>query len=785
MESVKRQGSFLSACQPGLLLAVLMYAQARADTVPPAKIEEILVTAQKRTEKLSKVPISIAVLGRAQMDKQGVRDVKDVARLVPGLHLQTSDVVGDTNISIRGITSDTGAQTTGVYIDETPVQARQEIVGSNPYPKVFDLDRVEVLRGPQGTLFGAGSEGGTVRFITPAPGLSDYTGYFRSELSFTDGGSPSYETGGAYGGPIVPDKLGFRISLWDREDGGYINRVDPVTDTLGTRNANDGNSLVGRAALTWQVNTDFKITPAIFFQRVSAGDRDYAWEHAPPFTTGVQAPAFTEYAQIPQPRTDTFILPSLDGDYDLGWATLHATASYFHRTLDDTFDATAFELSGLLPNSGITLPSDPGYLSTGRYHTKQSNWTGETRLTSATGPDSVYSWVGGIYFQNNRSSDTSTFAEPFDVLSNYLSEYYYDTPGNSLSYFGEAPVDGKYSYIDNIRVLETDVAGFGSFTYQPLQGLKFSVGLRVAHSKYSYNDFQDGPYGPTAPTNYSGSKGELPVTPRFAISYQITSDQMIYATAAKGYRIGGANESVAGVVACASDLAKLGRTDVPHTFNSDSVWSYELGEKGSLLNGRLRFDASLFWIDWSGIQQQVLLPDCGYYYTANLGSAVSRGFDIEAAYVVVPGLTLSGNAGLTDARFTTTVTQSGNILAKAGDSLSTPEWTATAALEKAFSLPRDLDGYARIDEEFAGPYYRTGSDVTFSYNPYTRNAPATNFVSLRTGVRKFGWDASLFIDNALNSRTSLYRYEDVYGAPGLRDTYPRPLTVGFTLIKKI
>jgi outer membrane receptor protein involved in Fe transport len=239
------------------------------------------------------------------------------------------------------------------------------------------------------------------------------------------------------------------------------------------------------------------------------------------------------------------------------------------------------------------------------------------------------------------------------------------------------------------------------------------------------------------------------------------------------------------VVACTSDLAKLGRTDVPHTFNSDNVWSYELGDKASLLGGRLRFDASLFWIDWSGIQQQVLLPDCGYYYTANLGSAVSRGFDIEAAYVLVPGLTLSGNAGLTDARFTSTVTQSGNILAKAGDSLSTPEWTATAALEKGFSLPQDADGYARIDEEFAGPYYRTGSSDTFSYNPYTRDAPATNFVSLRAGVRRSGWDASLFIDNALNSRTSLYRYEDVYGAPGLRDTYPRPLTVGFTLIKKI
>ncbi len=240
-----------------------------APAVPvKSSVEEIVVTAQRRAEKLSKVPISITALGKAQMDKQGVRDVKDIARLVPGLSLQTSNELGDSNISIRGIVSDTGAQTTGIYIDDTPIQARQEVVFSDAFPKVFDLDRVEVSRGPQGTLFGAGSEGGTIRFITPPPSLDDYTGYFRSELGFTDGGSPSYELGGAVGGPIVPGKLGFRVSLWDREDGGYIDRVDPVTDQVGQHNANDGNSLVSRAAFLLQATDELTVTPAIFFQRV-------------------------------------------------------------------------------------------------------------------------------------------------------------------------------------------------------------------------------------------------------------------------------------------------------------------------------------------------------------------------------------------------------------------------------------------------------------------------------------------------------------------------------------
>jgi iron complex outermembrane recepter protein len=771
----------------------VLAAPAENTTTPSAtqkpRLEEIVVTAQKRSEKLSRVPISITALGKAQMDKQGVRDVKDIARLVPGLHLQTSNELGDTNISIRGIVSNTGAETTGVYIDETPVQARQEIVASNPYPKVFDLDRVEVLRGPQGTLFGAGSEGGTIRFITPAPSLQTYTGYFRSELAFTDGGDPSYELGGAVGGPIVMDKLGFRISLWDRVDGGYIDRINPVDGNI-TRNANDANSTVGRAALTWQATDDLTFTPSVFFQRVDAGDRDYSWESAPPWTTYQGAPPFTAYAQIPQPHTDTYILPSLDAGYDFGDFTVKSTTSYFRRVNDDRFDATSYELSGLLPDNGITLPGVPDYLSVGNYHQKQSNWTQEVRAASTDTPDSRFSWVVGIYFQNNVSSDANTFAEPFDEVSNYLSQYYGYGPGNSLSYFGEAPVDGKYSYIQNITVLETDIAAFGNLTYQPLPGLKFAVGLRVARSKYSYNDFQDGPYGPAAPTNYSGSKAENPVTPRFSLSYQITPEQMVYATAAKGYRIGGANESVQGIPSCVGDLQALGKTDVPHTFNSDSVWSYEVGDKGSYFGGRLRVDASLFWINWSAIQQQVLLPDCGYYYTDNLGSAVSKGFDLQADWAVGNGLTVSGTAGLTDVRYTSTIQQfnpvlgTNIILAEAGNSLATPEWTTTVSVQQDFDLPMDANGYVRVDDQFSGPYYRTGNADTFSYSPNTRNAPATNFVSVRAGAKRGGWDVSLFIDNLLNSHTSLYRYQDTIYSPGLRDITFRPLTVGLTAIKK-
>jgi outer membrane receptor protein involved in Fe transport len=759
-----------------LLVACSAIGLAAADTPPSKKpvIEEVLVTAQKRSERLSRVPISIAALGRAQMDKQGVRRIEDISRLVPGLHLQPSNELGDTNISIRGIVSNTGADTTGVYIDDTPVQARQEIVASNPYPRVFDLDRVEVLRGPQGTLFGAGSEGGTVRFITPEPSLENYTGYLRSEAGFTDGGAPSEELGGAIGGPIVPGHLGFRVSLWGREDGGYINRVNPVTDATTQHDANSADTVVSRGSIKWLVTDDFSLTPAVYYQRIRAEDRDYYWEAAGPFN---------EYAQIPQPHVDTFVLPSLTAKYNLDWASLTAISSYFRRVNDDKFDATSYELSGLLPNSGITLPGDPGYLSRGAYHQQQHDWTEEIRLAS-NDTDSRFSWIVGFFYQNSESSDANTFAEPFDQVANYLSEFYYGVPGNSLNYFGEGLVDGKYSYLQQIKVDEQDKAGFAGVTYKITPTIKLAAGLRVESASYSYADLQDGPYGPGAPTSYGGGESEMPVTPRVSLSWQMNPDEMIYATVAKGYRIGGANESVLGVVSCAADLAQLGLKDVPHTFASDSVWSYEAGVKGSFLDHTLRIAASIFWIDWNNIQQQVLLPDCGYYYTANLGAATSRGFDLDAEWTPLHGLTLSGTAGLTDVRFTKDVTVEGNLLARAGDSLATPEWSATAAIERDFVLPSDATLYGRADYQFSGPYYRTGSYGTFSYDPYVRDAPATNYVTLRCGWKRAGWDASLFIDNALNSRPSLYRYHDTFDAPGLRDITFRPLTAGITVIDK-
>jgi iron complex outermembrane recepter protein len=211
----------------GSCVATLALAnEAGSEPAPGAgALEEIVVTATRREESISKVPISITAMSQDMIDQKGIKDFQDIVRFTPGVSIDTS---GTNAISIRGISSSGGAGTTGIYIDDTPIQMRA--LGFNPddtLPKTFDLDRVEILRGPQGTLFGAGSEGGTVRYIMAQPSATQESTYARSEVSFTRGGEPSYEIGVAHGGPIIEDVLGFRASVWYRYDGGCRQGCEP------------------------------------------------------------------------------------------------------------------------------------------------------------------------------------------------------------------------------------------------------------------------------------------------------------------------------------------------------------------------------------------------------------------------------------------------------------------------------------------------------------------------------------------------------------------------------
>src|SRR5271154_1107489 len=249
--------------------AISMAAAGDADTAPSGGLEEIVVTAQRRTERLMDVPMSIQAFSQQTLDQQGVRSVDDLSRVAPGVTFLRNGMSSsgnyndeDSDISIRGIDSAAGAATTGIYVDDTPIQTRHLNFGTvNPYPALFDLDRVEVLKGPQGTLFGAGSEGGTVRFITPEPSLTTYQVYARAEFGQIDRGGQNYEAGLAVGGPIIENVLGFRFSVSDREDGGWVDRVNytapPFTNPTGYGNIYSGPAMY---AGTTQYNANWHDT---------------------------------------------------------------------------------------------------------------------------------------------------------------------------------------------------------------------------------------------------------------------------------------------------------------------------------------------------------------------------------------------------------------------------------------------------------------------------------------------------------------------------------------------
>ncbi|HUI58617.1 MAG TPA: TonB-dependent receptor plug domain-containing protein, partial [Steroidobacteraceae bacterium] len=321
-------------------------APAAEETTPAEPeagvIQEVVVTASRREESLSKVPISVTALTKEEIDSKGIKDITDVARFTPGIQVDNS---GTNNISIRGIASSGGAGTTGIYIDDTPIQMRA--LAFNPdetLPKSFDIDRVEVLRGPQGTLFGAGSEGGTVRYITTPPSLTKNSIYSRSEVSYTQGGQPNYEAGIAAGGPLIDDVLGARATVWYRRDGGWIDRVDPTAanpqSTVVDHNVNHGDTTLVRLAALWQPVSGWTVTPAVYYQNRQVHDVSNFW-------TYYSNPGNDSYVSgNPTQRSepDKFYLPSLKVTGDFGAFQLISNTSYFHREEQTGYDGTLYNL---------------------------------------------------------------------------------------------------------------------------------------------------------------------------------------------------------------------------------------------------------------------------------------------------------------------------------------------------------------------------------------------------------------------------------------------------------
>jgi iron complex outermembrane receptor protein len=819
-------------------------AAVRADDAAPATggtatettevggLQEVTVTATRREESLSRVPVSVTAFTQEAMDQRGIKDFLDIARYTPGVSIDNS---GTNAISIRGISSSGGAGTTGIYIDDTPIQMRS--VGFNPddtLPRTFDLERVEILRGPQGTLFGAGAEGGAVRYILTQPSTTTTSTYLRSEVSYTQFGSPNYELGIARGQPIVDGTFGIRASLWYRWDGGWIDRVNPTTGDVEDTNINHSGTFAGRLAAIWQPTASLSITPSILYQNQKQPDDDTYWPAYSNAGNGVFNTATPEHI----PENDKYYLAALRLQWDLGKSQLIGDVSYYNRHNDTAYQGTVYDLgyyqvaggyfgipcapnpastatcpqTPLLDGSGMHLGDLPAqfqnYQTPNTMTNTQQNWTAEVRWQS-NNTSSRLNWTAGLFWQQAKESSIEQLSDTQFVP---FFQYLYAINPTDPSYYGpyySCPTNAAYPaipacdiYYNANSTIDKQIAAYGELSYAFTDWFKLTVGERVAHTQFSLTHYADGVenFGPSVS---QASQSETPNTPKVVASFQVNPSNLFYASYAKGFRVGGGNAPLPSY--CDQDLAAAGYPNgAPLTYHSDSTQNYEIGSKNTF-GQTFRIATSLYYIKWNQIQQSIYIAgQCGLQFTDNVGEAAAWGGDLQAELAL-------GNwhfdlaAGYTSARFTKNspadciayAVAPAGIPCKAsnGDAISgqaaidyapgvNPPVMVAVGAEYSFTLSQH-NAFVRADWQYQSrnPWQSSLQDPRNAavYNPFTYTLSATSITSARAGIYLGDWQIAFFVDNLFDSHTvTNYALGQPAGAPTVQEndyTY-RPRTFG-------
>lgn len=777
-----RRSACIAACLAAIATEAFPQDTSTADPEDGtgARLAEIVVTAQKREEDVSRVPISISVYDQQSMDQLGIRDLSDIAKIAPSVKLRIQGP--RTLLSIRGIASTSGAAVAGLYIDDVPVHARLgtlNLTGSRA-PQVFDLERVEVLRGPQGTHFGAGAQAGAIRFILPQPSLTERTGYFRSGVSGVDGGGVGYEAGLAVGGPITEDKLGYRVSAMHEKTPGYIDHYSRLPGGPRESDANWVETNTVRVALRYKPVERLQITPSVFFQDLHSNDLTAFEDRVSNPDKGLLINDFP----LDTPQRDRLVVSSVKVDFDITpGISLTSITGYLDR--DDTYtldytDVTPF-LQLRLPR--VTAIQDAIPVA---YENVQKNVTQELRLQSSD-PQARLKWTLGAWGSTARQEVNQAVSGP------NLPSYVLTHTGRTFEQFfnGRSLLQpGNVFFLGQNILHDRQVAGFGQIDYELLDGLILTAGVRVSDNTSGFSILQDGPQ-----RGRSFSRGEAEeriVTPRYGISYQITPSAMVYASAARGNRMGGGNAPFTNtgiLTACLDALRAMGVSSHPDGYDSDFLWSYEVGSKNRLFNDSVYLAASAFYLEWEDLQQQIFVPACSTGFQANVGRARSRGFDLQLDARITDAWRFEAAVGYADAKIAeTTGVPGGTTYVFNGDQIDQYQspWTVTAGLTYTTHIA-GAPTYFRIDDQFQsrnpGPFtfQRVGAA---SYNPTKPLDPSTNQINIRVGASiNDSWDVSLFVDNVRNKLPVLHLYQVSAVAPMGRAFTLTPRTYGFNAIK--
>ena len=761
-------------------------AGASAKSTGIEALEEVVVTAQRREENISRVPISISAFSQTDLNTRDIKSVGDIAKISPGVDFRP---VGYRNwIAIRGISLNAGGgvaglgpDTTALYVDDAPIQARYANAAvANAVPLVFDVDHIEVLRGPQGTVFGASAEGGAIRVISHAPSLTQYSGFARGEASQIDAGGVNSEMGVAYGGPIVADKLGFRVSAWSSHDGGFIDNDPrqhsqpwPVAGGLVASNVNKAEKYAARAALLWKPTSALTAEAAFFYQKRDQNSADLF-----DATSGNPGDGrFVSTRGLIQPINDTFYTPSLKLIFDLGWSQLTSVSAYLRRDDTQGYDYTTV----LPPAFGWPLPTTMADAEPTIVGTNQDNFTQEIRLQSPNATDR-FRWTLGLYYSDLRQHDFETVAAPSWCIPGGL--VFRNEMGKTCTQFhGFELFQGLYTYSSDQYFGDKSKAVFANAEFDINPHFTVFGGARYEKQDSTYLTVSDGPLA-GGPSRETATANSSIVAPKAGVNWKVDDQTLVYVSVAKGYRAGGVNIPVhLQVQSCIDQLNALGN---PTGYKPDYLWSYELGAKRTMLDRRLSVEGSIYHIDWSNIISSIHIPACATHVASNLGKAKSEGFDLSIKALLTPNWSTGLYLAYTNAQYVTDSTLFGETTARSGQAVSDiSPWNLTAEIGYQAPLAGNKTWYAHVEDRYNNKNDKLvpAQDRTVAgYDPDVNTNPAVNQLNAHLGLRfSGGADVSLFATNMLNAHPVLNRHDGLIDITSGAFTI-RPLTFGVSML---
>jgi outer membrane receptor protein involved in Fe transport len=794
----RRVSAFTAVSLLALTAAAPAFAQdPPAAATPAAEDEEIIVTATKREGTLLDVPFSINAQTEAMIQRSGANNIEDLSRNVAGLSIQNLGP-GQSQVSVRGVSAGQVVrdqpgvkEQVGVYLDESVISLSL----FTPDLDLYDLTRVETLRGPQGTLFGSGSVGGTIRYITNQPNLDALEGSVQANINLLAGGDIGGHLKGMINAPLT-DGVALRAVGYYTQYGGFVDALGPG----GGNNVNDGHRAGGRLALRLEPGAGITITPRVVYQEIRANgfNRNEVYNlYANPFTNAAAPNGRTpitmgereQYLLLGEGFSDNTLLADVTTEIELiPELSLTAISTYINRDITVSRDASALTGSVSVdlgfPNAGVLLPSN--LVDT----TELSTFAQEVRLTTnSTGPMNFV--VGAFYSDTDRFYRQRLPTPGYDAVTDATLG-----AGTAAATANGFPANSPYN-----ADLPYDIrqwAIFGEATYDITPQFHLTAGGRY----YDFSEtrqFKSGGLFSNLDnrTDQTSSNG---FSPRVIASYEVVDNVHLNAQASKGFRLGGVNDPLNIPLCSAADVAIFGAFQ---DYDDESLWNYEVGVRGR--RSGINFAAAAFYTDISNLQVTLDAGTCSSRIVFNVPQAHTMGVEMELSATPVTGLNLSINGSLVEAEFDSTVVDGTNAVIaglRAGNRLpSVPNFQISGSASYSFPLA-DGEAYVGGSVQHVGSRFTQSSDQEnnprsfvsgLPFGGATGNAatvvnlklPSYQYVNLSAGI---DWDnglgVMLYVTNLFDENALLSFDRERGGRARLGFNIGQPRQIGITFRKR-